>query len=360
MLKIRIPLVPFLFLCTGLLLCKPTPAIRAATGVLEIHSQPAGAQVYIDRQRVGITPYIDAEISTGVHDVRLHYDDLHPDKHWVVTIDDITPVKKTFIFTQPLGGWLVQERDIGTEVEYRGNVQVVSVPAPATVWIDGQHIGTTPLGYRDILEGMYKITIKSGNWTGTARFPVRRGKTTKIIAYTEKDRIKISVPGQLARPYNHLDASFYIKKNNRWELASLVVDIDRKTRLAMGTCWCPPLLGNEAPQLLKGELDNKKRQLVLHFVDTAKDKNPGAITIIGQFAYLLSRDAPLLATMTAYQKNIRLQGSILYQGRWYRIDSFGDRKSLLPQVIVRTAQTQYSWEDFQPEETSASTAAMSP
>lgn len=75
----------------------PIPS-NAATGIIEIYSEPSGAKVYLDNTYVGRTPYENMFISTGPHRIKVELNDDYQDQTWDVVIDQITTQKKTFYF----------------------------------------------------------------------------------------------------------------------------------------------------------------------------------------------------------------------------------------------------------------------
>lgn len=68
-----------------------------AAGVIEVHSDPSGAEVYIDGVYVGDTPYKDEGITRGMHKILVSLDD-HPPQNKYVTIDEAAPQTITFVF----------------------------------------------------------------------------------------------------------------------------------------------------------------------------------------------------------------------------------------------------------------------
>ncbi|MEW6715086.1 MAG: PEGA domain-containing protein [Nitrospirota bacterium] len=68
-----------------------------AAGVMAVHSDPSGAEVYIDGVYVGNTPYKDKEITAGPHKVLATYDD-YPPQHKYVTVTEGSPQSVSFVF----------------------------------------------------------------------------------------------------------------------------------------------------------------------------------------------------------------------------------------------------------------------
>jgi len=68
-----------------------------AAGVIEVHSDPPGAEVYIDGAYVGDTPYKDDGITRGMHKILVSLDD-HPPQNKYVTVDEASSQTIMFVF----------------------------------------------------------------------------------------------------------------------------------------------------------------------------------------------------------------------------------------------------------------------
>ena len=63
----------------------------SSDGIIEIYSEPSGANVYIDGIYTGKTPYQNYEIAVGKHSVKVFYSDKYEPRFWDPIIDEITP-----------------------------------------------------------------------------------------------------------------------------------------------------------------------------------------------------------------------------------------------------------------------------
>ena len=154
----------------------------AATGSIEIYSEPSGARVYIDDTYVGRTPYKNFEITTGNHKITVQLNEDYPSQAWDVFIDPINPLVRTFYFKSGSRGAFK-----GTEVEqaagkYKGNVQFASIPSGAMVLLNGEQQKKTPLLYTDLPVGRYSVEFKAGEKTLKGDFEIKKNRTVKLIA----------------------------------------------------------------------------------------------------------------------------------------------------------------------------------
>lgn len=163
--------------------------VSAATGIIEIYSEPSGAKVYIDGTYVGKTPYQNVEISTGVHKIRIELNKDYPTQYWDVIIDAISPQTKTFHFkTGPGGHFSGKEMEQEAE-KYKGSAQFASIPTGATVYINGEQKKKTPIGFADVPVGKYNIEFRLNGKSLKGIFDVVRNKTVKLVADFSKSKI---------------------------------------------------------------------------------------------------------------------------------------------------------------------------
>jgi formylglycine-generating enzyme required for sulfatase activity len=111
-------------------------------GLLSIGSQPAGARVVIDGEAVGVTPLQDLPVEAGEHTLQLQ-------------AERYLPVE------QPL---LITGRNIPQQLQLElapawAEVVVDSLPAGATVLVDGEAVGTTPATV-EILQGERQLILQ--------------------------------------------------------------------------------------------------------------------------------------------------------------------------------------------------------
>jgi hypothetical protein len=161
----------------------PSPATAAAAppsapGRLTIRSTPAGAAVRVDGRLRGRTPLVIRDLPLRVVRVTLQRDGFQSDDRRValsaarpsVTLEStLTPVKPA------------------APAETTGTLVVESRPVGATVYVDGQAIGVTPLSLPDLAPGTRRIRLQLAGfspWVTTAQ--VQAGTRTRVAASLER------------------------------------------------------------------------------------------------------------------------------------------------------------------------------
>lgn len=194
--------------------------LAADTGIIEIYSQPSGASIFIDGNYVGKTPYSDPFVSTGRHSIRASFGNDFPDQFWSVSIDNITPKAKTFIFKQEgsKGQFTGVEETQITE-KYKGNLQLASIPTGASVLINNQRLKNTPIGYKDIDVGRYEIIFKLGNKELSSGFDIVKGQTVKLVALFEKGVVVNSYEEEQRKRQQQRDEENNAKRKEKREKA---------------------------------------------------------------------------------------------------------------------------------------------
>jgi serine/threonine protein kinase len=154
------------------------PAPPSAPGRLTIRSTPAGAAVRVDGRLRGRTPLVIRDLPLRVVRVTLQRDGFQSDDRRValsaarpsVTLEStLTPVKPA------------------APAETTGTLVVESRPVGATVYVDGQAIGVTPLSLPDLAPGTRRIRLQLAGfspWVTTAQ--VQAGTRTRVAASLER------------------------------------------------------------------------------------------------------------------------------------------------------------------------------
>ncbi len=121
------------------------PASDALTTVtLEIRSDVAGADVFLDGKRVGTTPYKATDLAPGTHGVRLEKAGYKP---WEKRVD---------LAKQPVVRAKLTAAGATLRVE-------ASVPG-ARVLLDGEEKGTTPLELSNIAPGRHQLAVSADGY----------------------------------------------------------------------------------------------------------------------------------------------------------------------------------------------------
>ncbi|MCE5224209.1 PEGA domain-containing protein [bacterium] len=145
--------------------------------VLEISSEPSGANIKIDNQDTGLKTPNQIKDLQGIHDVMLTLAG-YETYTTTVNISGKTEVKATLIPAK-------------TPV---GKLSVTSNPAQANVKINNQHYGLTPVDI-PLVPGKYKLEItKEGYQTYSAEVEVKQDQTTAIQATLTKTPVSPPKP----------------------------------------------------------------------------------------------------------------------------------------------------------------------
>ncbi len=138
-------------------------------GFLEVDSNPSGASVYLDGEYLGITPLPRTDIEADVpHDLRV---ELAGYEGWSKAVQ-VAPNRGLGITAS-----------LESLMQY-GYVRVNSDPAGATVYLDGEYLGATPIPKTEI-EANVKHTLKielSNYLTWTQTFSVGVDRTLTLTA----------------------------------------------------------------------------------------------------------------------------------------------------------------------------------
>lgn len=155
---------------------------QAKTGVLEIYSSPDGAEVFIDKIYAGLTPFTDPDIEVGPHQISLLLKETGERLQLSVEIDALSPQVHmlNFQLPQPKTFNGVMEKPI--LIVDRGNIQFASIPTGARVEINGKEMAKTPVSFRDVDTGAYKVKFLLEDKVLNGEFQVNKDETSKLIA----------------------------------------------------------------------------------------------------------------------------------------------------------------------------------
>ena len=165
---------------------RPAPADRAMgatngtegadstvqTASLSIRTSPAEAVVFVDSQRVGSTPLIDYALSAGVKA-------LHIEKDGYVAFDTsiVLDTSQTSTFTFAL----LEDTPETEEEPSVYTLTIVSDPAGADVFLDGENVGQTPFTLEDPEPGNRDLMLrKRGYQAYTGSITVASGSNTSV------------------------------------------------------------------------------------------------------------------------------------------------------------------------------------
>jgi len=157
----------------------PPPAAAAApkTPGLAITTTPPGAKVWLDGVLVGTTtPLFLSNVPAAAHQVRVAAEGYVPAEMSVRTTEGDTAMPLRFIL-QPATGAL----------------EVDSDPAPATVRVDGEVAGETPLSHPNLPPGTHRVLVERPGYRPFSRaVDVSSGATERLTARLERSTEELS------------------------------------------------------------------------------------------------------------------------------------------------------------------------
>ena len=207
--------------------------LRPAFGSIEISSLPeSGAEVYIDGERVGVTPYRGDRLKSGEHRIRVLQPMYQPSEEVVRVRDNETSVVSlelqpnfgVMTFTSDpsceiwvnnelkgqgswsgrlnAGSYLLEVRRehhrsfrqtltveagenrtvaLGNPVPIYGMLNITSTPGDALIRLNGQEYGRTPALLKDILIGTYTLELsKEGYARESGEITIEEGKVLPV------------------------------------------------------------------------------------------------------------------------------------------------------------------------------------
>lgn len=131
-------------------------------GIITIKTDPAGANVYLNNQKIGITPFVD-QVIAGNYDLTLKKD-LYASYSGVFAIKEGETKELPVIKLKPI----------------TGKLKITSNVEGANIFINGKQEGVTPLENIELVEGRHKIRLEHPEHH-------TKEKTILLKAYEQKD-----------------------------------------------------------------------------------------------------------------------------------------------------------------------------
>ncbi len=159
-------------------------------GYLTVYSTPTNAGVYVDGDYVGKTPLKGYNLSTGTHTVKLVKDG-YEDYVKTVTINpgETTKVEATL-------------------TEAKGTLKITSDPSEASVYIDGDYEGTTPLTL-SLSPGTHSIKLSKSDYEDyTTSVTLNPGESKTISATLTPTFGYLSVDSSPSGAKVYIDGSY--------------------------------------------------------------------------------------------------------------------------------------------------------
>ncbi len=150
------------------------PEKNPDTGDLQVSSTPSGASVYLNGDFRGVTPQDD----------HLDVVNLAPGSYTVTLTRSGYQDYSTTVAIQ--AGKLVQMNAAlqpAVQTPVTANVQIISSPGGADVYVNGAYVGITPLSFQKVQAGSYTVEIRSDGYIPyTSTGQVIAGQNIQISA----------------------------------------------------------------------------------------------------------------------------------------------------------------------------------
>ena len=164
-----------------------TAILQEVKGTVTINSNPAGALILIDGQNAGTTPETITDITAGVHLVEVSIEGY---EDWSESINVVTD--KEYAMTASLN-------------EKTGFINVTSEPANATIFLNGNKVGSTPETIENLKLGFHQVeVIMDGYEKWSSSVEVTAEKQSTVTALLQK------VSGSVNIKSTPLNAKIYV------------------------------------------------------------------------------------------------------------------------------------------------------
>ncbi|MFH0883703.1 MAG: PEGA domain-containing protein [bacterium] len=160
----------------------PTTPVTRAKGDLFVKSDPDGAEIFIDgEKRQGITPLFLEGLSAGPHQIRLEKGNLVGAASVFVAADQTT--RTTIKLEQGMA-----------------SLRVISDPFDATVILDGETVGVTPLTLNSVSAGQHTVRLELNDYSPHEEtLSLGAGESKRVEVSLKKAGGLIIVTSNLAR-----------------------------------------------------------------------------------------------------------------------------------------------------------------
>ena len=151
--------------------------------VLHINSEPLGANLYLDENLLGQTPYVGSYLPAGKHTIKLTHAD-YQDMNKTITLEDNVVSKDNFKLKLAMG-----------------NFSVFSTPEGARIYVDYKYTQkTTPATLLNITAGKHVLTLKKDKFYNLKENIYVQKKQTLKGDYTLKGGNLVKYRGRWMEP----------------------------------------------------------------------------------------------------------------------------------------------------------------
>ena len=163
------------------------PASTPATGTLSVGTSPAGISVFVDGTAHGVTP-LGVELPPGEHVIELR----------------TATERRRIPVTLTAGGQVSQYFEFAGPAQASGELLVRTDPIGASVTVDGQYVGRSPVSVPDLAAGTHTVVLQHDIGTLTERVLIENGRTASLVVSmggTQKSAaagwIRVDVPADV-------------------------------------------------------------------------------------------------------------------------------------------------------------------
>ena len=136
--------------------------LKRLAGSISVSSSPSGASIYLNGIYKGITPITLTDVPIGTYSIKL----TKPGYGEVTKTVSVSAGRTKYV-SETLTGY--------------GSLSISSTPSAASVYLDGNYKGKTPLSISKVAKGTHSIKLtKSGYVDVTKTVPVSAGETTYV------------------------------------------------------------------------------------------------------------------------------------------------------------------------------------
>jgi hypothetical protein len=138
------------------------PPETTAVGSLLVRSTPAGATVFVDNQRRGVTPLTVQGLALGTREVRVQRDGFVTEQRRVALSSGRPSRSLDVRLSRPAApaASAPAARSAPTSAAKTGTLLIESRPSGATVLLNGRPAGTTPVTVDDLAPGSYAVQMQ--------------------------------------------------------------------------------------------------------------------------------------------------------------------------------------------------------
>jgi hypothetical protein len=153
----------------------PPAAAPSPAGNLLVRSTPAGATVFVDEERRGVTPLALQNVELGTRRVRIQRDGFNVEERQV----NLTRSRPSRSVDVRLTRAALAARPAAPAPEApatrTGSLVIESRPTGATIILNGRQVGTTPMTIDDLEPGTYTVQLQLADFR-----PIRT--TVRVVA----------------------------------------------------------------------------------------------------------------------------------------------------------------------------------